>query len=328
MDALLQGLKAAAEPTRLRILGLCAHAELTVTDLVTILGQSQPRVSRHLRLLVEAGLLERHQEGTWAWYRLAEVTSDNPLGGDLSRTLVDLVPDSDPVLSLDLQRLEDVRAERARQAEEYFRDNAAEWTEVRALHVDPAQVEEALLSLLRQGNMADFLDIGTGTGSILELVGEEVDTAVGIDLSRDMLSVARAALDRADLRNCQVRQADMYQLPFPGERFDAAVMHMVLHYSDNPERAIDEAARVLRPGGRLIIVDFAPHSMSSLAEEHAHRWMGFSEAQIGRWFRGAGLAVQETLRLEGSPLTVCLWIGRRAANDRKTDGAARRAAKA
>ncbi len=311
MDALLQSLKAAAEPTRLRILGLCAHAELTVSDLVTILGQSQPRVSRHLRLLVEAGILERHQEGTWAWYRLAEAGK----GGDFARTLVDLVPESDPVLGLDLRRLEEVRAERARQAEEYFRTNASQWSEVRGLHVDSAKVEEALLEILHVSDGDDLLDIGTGTGSILELVGDTVSSAVGVDLSREMLSIARAALDRADLRNCQVRQADMYQLPFAGDRFDAATMHMVLHYAENPERAIAEAARVLRPGGRLVIVDLAPHSMNSLAEEHAHRWLGFSETQMGRWFRNAGLASRDTVRLEGAPLTVCLWTGQRAAND-------------
>ena len=311
MDALLQSLKAAAEPTRLRILGLCAHAELTVSDLVTILGQSQPRVSRHLRLLVEAGILERHQEGTWAWYRLAEAGK----GGDFARTLVDLVPESDPVLGLDLRRLEEVRAERARQAEEYFRTNASQWSEVRGLHVDSAKVEEALLEILHVSDADDLLDIGTGTGSILELVGDTVSSAIGVDLSREMLSIARAALDRADLRNCQVRQADMYQLPFAGDRFDAATMHMVLHYAENPERAIAEAARVLRPGGRLVIVDLAPHSMSSLAEEHAHRWLGFSETQMGRWFQNAGLASRGTVRLEGTPLTVCLWTGQRAAND-------------
>jgi ubiquinone/menaquinone biosynthesis C-methylase UbiE len=315
MDALLQSLKAAAEPTRLRILGLCAHAELTVSDLVTILGQSQPRVSRHLRLLVEANILERHQEGTWAWYRLAEAGN----GGDFARTLVDLVPESDPVLGLDLRRLEEVRAERARQAEEYFRTNASKWSEVRGLHVDSGKVEEALIDILNVSDVGELVDIGTGTGSILELVGEKVTSAVGVDLSREMLSIARAALDRADLRNCQVRQADMYQLPFAGDRFDAATMHMVLHYAENPERAIAEAARVLRPGGRLVIVDLAPHTMSSLAEEHAHRWLGFSEAQMRRWFRNAGLSSRDTVQLEGTPLTVCLWTGQRAANDESND---------
>lgn len=334
MENLLQGLKAAGEATRLRILGLCAHAELTVSDLVTILGQSQPRVSRHLRLLVEAGLLERHQEGTWAWYRLAEGGPTDPgrgtLGGDLGRTLVDLVPDDDPILSEDLARLEAVRAERARKAEAYFRRNAAEWSEVRALHVDPATVEQAVLRLLGGGgdeSLGDVLDIGTGTGSILELAGPRADSAIGVDSSREMLAVARAALDRADLRHCQVRQADMYQLPFAGERFDAAVMHMVLHYTENPEQAIAEAVRVLRPGGKLVVADFAPHTMTSLTEEHAHRWLGFSEPQMARWFRAAGLTAGEPERLEGTPLTVCIWTGTRPANDRrrpagKAEGAA------
>lgn len=311
MQSLLQALRAAAEPTRLRILGLCGHGELTVTDLVNILGQSQPRVSRHLRLLVEAGLLDRFQEGNWAWYRLA----DRDLSGELARQLIDLIPDDDPALALDLERLEQVKADRARAAEAYFRENAADWNEIRALHVDQAKVDTALEKVLLDTPVDDLLDIGTGTGSILELAGPHVKSAIGIDASREMLSVARLSLDRASLRNCQVRQADMYALPFPAARFDLVTLHMVLHYAEDPARAVAEAARVLRPGGRMVLVDFAAHDMTSLQAQHAHRWLGFDPAVAERFFDGAGLVSGPPVRLKGSPLTVCIWSARRLAND-------------
>jgi ubiquinone/menaquinone biosynthesis C-methylase UbiE/DNA-binding transcriptional ArsR family regulator len=311
METLLQGLRAAAEPTRLRILGLCAYGELTVSDLVQILGQSQPRVSRHLRLLVDAGLLERTQEGNWAWYRLAQ----RGAAAELARIVADLIPDGDPLLTLDLERLERVKAARAEHAAEYFRRNARDWDRIRALHVDSAAIDVALRKLLLESEVKDLLDIGTGTGSVLQLVGREVAAAVGVDLSREMLQVARANLARAALANCQVRQADMYQLPFPAGSFDAVTLHMVLHFAEEPGRVLAEAARVLRPGGRIVVVDFARHAMSELAAEHQHRWLGFPDAEIEAWFAAAGLLARPAVRLEGTPLTVCLWSAGRPAND-------------
>lgn len=303
MQTLLQALRAAAEPTRLRILGLCGHGELTVTDLVNILGQSQPRVSRHLRLLVEAGLLDRFQEGNWAWYRMA----DRGLTGDLAHRLVDLIPGDDPGLALDLERLEQVKAGRAQAAEAYFGENAGQWDEVRALHVDQQKVDAALEKVLFAAPVDEMLDIGTGIGSILEMAGPRVKSAIGIDTSREMLSVARLSLDRAGLRNCQVRQADMYSLPFPAARFDLVTLHMVMHYAEDPGRAIMEAARVLRPGGRMVVVDFAPHDKTSLQTEHAHRWLGFDNTTTGRFFNRAGLVPCDPVLLKGTPLTVCIW---------------------
>lgn len=318
MEQLLQGMKAAAEGTRLRILSLCAHGELTVSDLVRVLGQSQPRVSRHLKLLVDAGLLERHQEGNWAWYRLAE-TAGGARNAELARQLIDLIPEDDDVQALDLSRLEDIKAERARVAADYFRANAASWSEVRALHVDPAKVDAALRDVVLRQGVENLLDIGTGTGRVLELVAPDVTSAIGVDLSREMLAVARHNLDKADLRHCQVRHADMYQLPFPGERFDAVTLHMVLHYSEDPGQVIAEAARVLQPGGRVVIVDFAPHAMTTLLEQHAHRWPGFDDAEVNRSFRAAKLSPESPVRLDGDPLTVTIWAAGRPANDSAKD---------
>lgn len=313
MDILLGGLRATAEPSRLRLLALCAHAELTVSELVQILGQSQPRVSRHLKLLCEAGLLDRFREGTWAFYRLSE----RGRCAELARVLIDLIPDDDATLALDLHRLEAIKKANSDRAAEYFRRNADGWDKIRSLHIAEDAVEDALRQLFPQSGMKDFLDIGTGTGRILELFGPRVGRGVGIDMSREMLAVARANLQKADLRNCQIRQGDMYQLPFSDESFDGVVIHQVLHFAENPAEAIAEAGRALRPGGRLAVVDFAPHSEEILRQEHAHRRLGFPDGEVTRWFELAGLAPDKTVTLGGDPLTVCLWSATRAANDPK-----------
>jgi ArsR family transcriptional regulator len=314
MDELLAGLRAAAEPTRLRLLQLCAAGELTVSELTEILGQSQPRVSRHLKLLCEAGLLDRFREGSWVFYRLAQ----HAQGGELARLLVGLLPENDAILALDRERLETIKHQRAEQATAYFRANAAQWDRIRSLYIEEKQVEAALQSLLPADGIRDLLDIGTGTGRMLEIFGPRVERAVGIDLSREMLAVARVNLERAKLRNCSIRQADMYQLSLPGASFDAVIIHQVLHYAERPGQAIAEAARVLRPGGRLVIVDFAPHDLEFLRSEHAHRRLGFADDEVVAWCREAGLDAEPVQRLPGDPLTVSLWAAQRArSRDRK-----------
>ncbi len=303
LDHLLNGLRAAGESTRLRLLALCAHGELTVTELTQILGQSQPRVSRHLKVLCEAGLLERYQECTWVFYRLAEPQK----GGQLAETLVALLPTGDPTLELDRERLEAVKRARAERAARYFRDNAGRWDEIRALYVPESEVEAALNELLGDHPMRDLLDVGTGTGRVLELLAPQLEHGVGIDLSHEMLEIARVRLEQAGLRHCQVRHGDMYSLPFASGSFDAVVFHMVLHYADNPAGALAEAARVLCSGGRLVMVDFAPHDQEFLREAHAHRRLGFSEPEVASWCRSVGLAPHQPVRLPGEPLTVVLW---------------------
>lgn len=303
MNQLLSGLRAAAEPTRLRILALCARGELTVSDLTAILGQSQPRVSRHLKVLVEAGLLQRLREGTWAFYRL----SDTGAAAGLARSLVGFIPERNDVVARDLERLEAVKRLRADIASSFFRQNAGEWDDIRKLYINDEEVERALLSLLPQREVHSLLDIGTGTGRILEVFGKEIDRGVGIDLSREMLAVARVNLDKLGLLNCHVRYGDMNQLPLTYESFDAVTFHLVLHYAEDPAAAIREAVRFLEPGGRLVVVDFAPHEEEKLRTEHAHRWLGFEDGEVRSWFKAAGLTPGRTVRLPGNPLTVCLW---------------------
>lgn len=309
MDQMLERLRAAAEPTRLRLLALCAESELTVSDLTQILGQSQPRVSRHLKLLCDAGLLERFREGTWAFFRLAQQGD----GAETARWLVEQLDIEDPVLGLDRTRLGSIRSARAEAASRYFDSAARDWGRIRSLHVDDSIVEQAILQKVGIDAIRDYLDIGTGTGRLLEVIGPHVERGVGIDLSREMLAVARANLESAGLKNCSVRQADLYQLPLASESFDAVTLHQVLHYLDNPAQAIIEATRTLRPAGRLLVVDFAPHDLEELREQHAHRRLGFSEAEVAEWCRAAGLIPGEATHLVGERLTVTIWAAARPA---------------
>jgi ubiquinone/menaquinone biosynthesis C-methylase UbiE len=309
MDHLLAALRAMAEPTRLRLVVLCARGELTVSELTQVLGQSQPRVSRHLKLLCEAGLLDRFREGSWVFYRMSQAG----LGSALARQLVAACDEADPTIALDLQRLRTLKRQRAELASAYFRENAAHWHRIRSLYVDEREVEAALLEIVVGADPRDLLDIGTGTGRMLEILAPRVERALGIDQSREMLSIARVNLERAGLENGRVQRGDMYHLALPDASFDAVVIHQVLHYADRPAAAIAEAARVLRPHGILVLIDFAPHSLEFLRDEHAHRRLGFGDGEIAEWCRAADLDPAAPQRLPGDPLTVVIWTAHRSA---------------
>ena len=307
----LTALEAAGEETRLRLLALLSEAELTVTELVTILGQSQPRISRHLKLLTEAGLVERHREGAWAFFAAAHRTAV----ADLARDIVLRLDAADATLLADRTRLSQVRAARQMQAERYFAAQAGNWDQLRAMHVAEERVEQAVLDAVGPGPFHAVLDLGTGTGRMLELLSPRAGRAVGIDGSPAMLNLARARLDRKALRNVQLRQGDIYALPVERDGYDLIVVHQVLHYLDDPLRAIKEAARVLRPGGRFVVVDFAPHAQEELRSHHAHRRLGFTRAEIDAFMGEAGLVMGpgrdvSPLDDEAGKLTVSVWIGR------------------
>jgi ubiquinone/menaquinone biosynthesis C-methylase UbiE len=308
-DTLASALKASAEETRLRILALLAETELTVSDLTEILRQSQPRISRHLKLLAEAGLVDRFREGAWAFFRLAEEGE----AAEAVRALIARLDPADPVIARDRERLAAVRAERVRAAQDYFSRHAAEWDRIRRLHVADEAVEREILAALADRPFRSLLDLGTGTGRMLELFGPSIERGLGIDLSRDMLSLARARLDRAGYRHCSVRHGDIFDLALPRDSFDVVIVHQVLHFLDDGARAIREAARVLRPQGRLMVVDFAPHDLEFLREEHAHRRLGFAQDTVTQWLEQAGLEpiLYRSLAPEaGGKIAVSLWLGR------------------
>src|ERR1700758_152942 len=270
-DAILAAATAAGEATRLRVLALLSEAELTVSELIIILGQSQPRVSRHLRLLVEASLAERHREGTWVFFRIAH---RGPAGA-FARDLIARLSPADSRLAADRARLAEVRQARGGEAARYFAAHAANWDQLRAMHVSEEKVGAAVRKAIGPGPFEALADLGTGTGQILELLAPLAARAVGIDQSPQMLAVARVRIERAGLRHVQLRQGDIYALPVAVNSYDLVLMNQILHYLDDPLRAVREAARILRPGGKLLIVDFAPHEVETLRAVHAHRRLGF-----------------------------------------------------
>jgi len=317
MERLVAMLRAAGDPTRLRLLLLLRQAELTVSELVEIVGQSQPRVSRHLKLLCGAGLIERFKEGSWVFYR----ATDDGRGAALGATLSQLAGGP----QTDLKRLAEVREARAAEAAAYFKANALEWGRIRALHAPEKEVEAAIIRHLGSEPIEHLLDSGTGTGRMLELLAPQVKRAVGVDVSPEMLAIARDRLMRSNLAHCQVRQGDAYRLPFPSggalNGFDAVLFHQVLHYLDDPGAAVAEAARVMRPGGRLLIADFAQHDLEFLRQDFAHRRLGFSDREVQSWFAAAGLksvAVEAIAPHPGSKekLTVKVWLAASSAKSR------------
>ena len=310
-DALVGVLRAGGEPTRLRVLALLAVGDLTVKDLTAILGQSQPRISRHLKLLVEAGLVDRFPEGSWVYYRLR----DDGAASGLVRLVLTALDGDDLAVRRDRERLDQVKRDHAEEAARYFGANASRWAALRSLHVDEREVEAAIIEVVGDRRFATLLDLGTGTARMIQLLADRCDRAVGIDGSHDMLAIARAELDRAGLSTARVQQGDVYSLNLPRDAFDLVTVHQVLHYLDEPARAIREAARTLRPGGRMLIVDFAPHGLEFLRDAHAHRRLGFGHQEIARALENAGL---EMISIHDLPapasgaekLTVTLWLAR------------------
>ncbi|WP_066721093.1 ArsR/SmtB family transcription factor [Sphingomonas pituitosa] len=297
--------RALADSTRLRIVALLRAMELSVGELAQVLGQSQPRVSRHVKILCDAGIAERRKEGSWVFVALGRRAVTAPVLAALDAWELA----GDPWVIADQARLAAVRADRASAAEAWFESNAGQWDAIRSLHVAESEVEAAMAAALGDGSLGTLVDIGTGTGRMLELFGPRSAQALGIDRSSEMLRLARAKL--ADLGHAELRQADLYALPLPDGAADTAILHHVLHFAQQPAAAIGEAGRVLGAGGRLLIVDFAPHEREELRTRDAHARLGFSDEQMLGWFDRAGLAPVQVQTLEGGALTVKLWLGRK-----------------
>ena len=313
LDDLVTALKAAAEPTRLRILLLLGASELNVKDLTLILGQSQPRISRHLKLLAEAKLIERFRDGSWVYFHI----SDRFPGGRLALRLIAEVDASDPLVRRDREKADALKRERESGSQAFFERHAADWDRIRALHVAERDVEAAMREAIGPGPFRMFVDLGTGTGRTLELFADRYARGVGIDVNQAMLAYARTKLTRNGCAHTQVRHGDLYALALADRQADAVVMHQVLHFLSDPALAIREAARVLAPGGRLLIVDFAPHKLEYLREVEAHERLGFSHEQVKDWLRDAGLNPKAARDLapnaaaSGDKLTVTLWLAER-----------------
>lgn len=304
-------LRAAGEPTRLRILALLEREELAVLELCRVLDQSQPRVSRHLKLLAEAGLVERFPDGAWVFYRLSGAGRQQEVIGEvLARINLD-----DPVLARDRRKLDDVQAERADAAQAYFAEHAEHWDQIRSLYVSEEDVEAEILAAAGPGRFRRMVDLGAGAGRMLTLLAGRAEQALGLDLSQQMLNIARRNVVEARLAGVELRHGDIFDTRLPDASADLVVVHQVLHYLGDPAAAVREAARIVAPDGRLIIVDFAPHKHEFLREQHQHRRLGFSDEEMARWLAEAelpqvGLQALPPARADG--LTVKIWAARRA----------------
>ncbi len=317
-ENLLEQLKAVAESTRLRIIAALESCELTVTEICGVLDQTQPRVSRHLRLLTDAQLLRRHAEGTSAYYGLRH-------DSDLLRAVAPLIDRSSPLLQRDLARLDAVRAVRADRAAEYFAQVAEEWDQLREVHSPTSEVEAAMLAAVTTPFVDSILDIGTGTGRILEVFADRTARGLGVDSSRQMLNVARARLDDDRLNHCSVRQSDIYNLDVPDSTQAVVILHHVLHFLSDPASALEVAAQKLAPGGTLLVVDFAAHELERLRTDHAHSHLGFPDKDVATWCRSVGLNLARNAIQHFPPapesgdnaLAVTLWTATKPLNSQK-----------
>lgn len=306
--ALLEALKAMGEPTRLRLLRLLAHEELSVMELVRILNQSQPRISRHLKLMNEAGVIDRFPDGAWVFYRLSEHPALTPLIDAVLSALGD-------ENSADLRALEEVRGQRLEAAQGYFENIAPVWDQIRSHYVDDAEVETAIQSLVGDAPVETIVDLGTGSGRMLSLLAPNAQYAIGLDLSQQMLNIARARTREAGLSGIDFRHGDILATRLNGQSADLVVIHQVLHFLPDPGQALKEAARLLKPGGRLLIVDFAPHRLEIMRDEYQHRRLGIGDDDMGHWQKVAGLKALRSLSLpphQEPGLTVRIWLMQKA----------------
>jgi ArsR family transcriptional regulator len=284
-----------------------------------VLGQSQPRVSRHVKILIDAGLAERRKEGSWVFLSLAPRRRTEPLFQLIDRWAE--LDGADPWTAADAARLTAVRADRAAAAERYFAGHAADWDALRSLHVAESEVERAIDTALGERPLGTLVDVGTGTGRMIELFGPRSEQAIGIDRSSEMLRLARVKLEAAGIAS-SLRQGDMYALPLADGSADSVIIHQVLHYAHSPAAAIAEAARVLTGGGSMLVVDFAAHEREELRSTDAHIRLGFDDEMMCGWFASAGLELDRVEHLEGGELTVTLWRGSKAVGPQRRRKAA------
>ena len=313
-DQTVEALRAAGEPTRLRILSLLAGEELSVMEMSRILDQSQPRVSRHLKLMTDAGLIERFPDGARVYYRLSHDAQ--------ARRLIDTVLDilAEDAGEADHRRLDEVRKDREEAAVSYFEQVAPQWDRLRSLYVSESAVEAALEKAVGPGPFQRVVDLGTGSGRMLTLFGKKAKMSVGLDLSQNMLNIARTNVTKAGVEQVELRHGDIFATRLPAASADLVIVHQVLHYLSDPAAAVAEAARLVSPGGRLVIIDFAPHDFEHMREAHQHRRLGFADSEINGWLQDGGLSPSAPIALphDAEGLTVTIWTAERRVQDRKT----------
>ena len=313
--------RALADPTRLRIMRLLGSMELAVGEVAQVLGQSQPRVSRHIGILCDAGLAERRREGSWVFLRAGANSGEAP---PLSRAVAELLVEAEAVdaqfaeeCRQDRRKLAEIREHRESEALAYFSDHAEDWDELRRMHSSDEAVEAALARALEARPLGRLLDIGTGTGRMAELFAERAERIVALDKSLAMLRVARAKLQHLPAERVELVQGDFGSLPFAAASFDTVLFHQVLHFAQAPATVLAEAARVTRPDGRVAIVDFAAHQREELRDRHAHARLGFDDSALAGMLDAAGFEPTAPIALEDGELVVKIWIAQRRAVERE-----------
>ena len=308
--------RALADPTRLRILRLVDSMELAVGEVAQVLGQSHPRVSRHIGFLCDAGLTERRREGSWVFLRAQAASGgETPFPARVRFLLAEaerVDPDFAASCETDRRKLAKIRNHREEEAQTYFAAHAEDWDEVRRLHSSDETIEVELCRALGDAPVGRLLDIGTGTGRMAELFAERADHIVALDKSLAMLRVARARLQHLRADCVELVQGDFANLSFASASFDTVLFHQVLHFAQSPALALNEAARVVRPQGRIAIVDFAAHQHEELRERHAHARLGFSDEQMKNFLADAGFEPRDPDTLSDGELAVNIWIAERS----------------
>ncbi len=306
---------ALADLTRLRVMRLIARMDLAVGELAQVLGQSQPRVSRHVAILCNAGLAERRREGSWTFIRAAVSTASLDALPAATAHLLDAAEQADPVLAArcakDRDRLAAIREAREKSAAEYFEQHAEQWDSLRAMLTPDQRVQAAMFAALGEGDLGQVLDIGTGTGRSAEALAGRAEHVVGFDRSPAMLRLARARLQHLPALSWELVQGDFVALPFANASFDTVLLHQVMHYAAEPALPLAEAARVCRPGGRILVVDLAEHGNEELRSRHAHVWLGFAEGQMADWLTRAGFTPRPPVTLSGKGVDTNIWLATR-----------------
>ncbi len=305
MEKHVLALKTLGHTERLRILALLSRGELTVSELVQILKLSQPRVTQYIISLETAGIIERLKEGSWVFSRISR--GNEAVSAIVATTLATL-PQNNPVMQQDLKRLEDVRAERSKAAEAFFASVANDRSQLGDEYLPQADIEAKMRELLGAGPFDYMVDLGTGTGRMLEVFSDRILRGSGIDNNAQMLKVARSKL--AAREHIAVRQGDLLAAPLADGVADLVSLHQVLHYLEDPQEAITEAARLLTPGGQLLIVDYEDHDRDEFRTDYAHRRLGFSDTDMRNWLSAAGLSLTavETIPTRDNRPDVRIWI--------------------
>ena len=277
--------KALADPCRARLTAVLLSGEFTVQELTRIMGMGQSRVSRHLKILTEAGVLSVKRQGTWSYYRAGEEsTFFSGIRPAFERELSSL-----PERCRDLAAVSKVLEERRRRSQEFFDCHARQWDDLARTLLPVPEYRQRLLQLVPEG--ASVLEIGIGTGGLLTELTSRASRVIGVDHSPAMLEEARRRLNDRGIGGIELRLGEMSHLPLSDASVGCVVANMVLHHAADPPAVLAEIRRVLAPGGTLLLADLARHERESAREQLADQWLGFEDNELTEWLRRAGFTI-------------------------------------